>query len=286
MKSIKEIYRIGNGPSSSHTMGPRRAAEIFSEKNPDAARYEVTLYGSLAATGRGHLTDRAILEVLEPLAKTDIVWHPDVVLPFHTNGMDFKAFDKDGGEMASWRAYSVGGGALSDGTSSGGEWQQADIYPLTHMTDIIHWCSRTGKSYWEYVDEYEDSDVWDYLAEVWKTMCQAVRNGLDNEGVLPGPLHLRRKAASYYFRSTGTKPSLQSRGLVFAYALAVSEENAALPLPEIVSLSVPEDSISRVPAEARTELRSVTRSTFTPFAVVPVKPSRFVSLIVPASAPT
>ena len=96
MKSIKELYRIGNGPSSSHTMGPRRAAEIFSGRHGGAARYEVKLYGSLAATGHGHLTDRAILDVLAPLAKTDIVWRSETVLPFHTNGMDFKAFAADG----------------------------------------------------------------------------------------------------------------------------------------------------------------------------------------------
>ena len=226
MKSIKEIYRIGNGPSSSHTMGPRRAAEIFAERHPAAARYEVTLYGSLAATGRGHLTDRAILDVLVPIAPTDILWHSEIVLPFHTNGMDFKAFDANNTEIASWRVYSIGGGALSDGSQAGGEWQPADIYPLTHMTDIIHWCSHTGKSYWEYVNQYEESDVWDYLAEVWDAMKTAIHNGLENEGVLPGPLHLRRKAAAYYYRSNGSKPSLQSRGLVFAYALAVSEENA------------------------------------------------------------
>lgn len=226
MKSIKEIYRIGNGPSSSHTMGPRRAAEIFSERNPNAARYEVTLYGSLAATGKGHLTDIAILDVLTHIAPTDIVWRPEIVQPFHTNGMDFKAFDTIGNEISAWRVYSVGGGALSDGSTSGGEWQPADLYPLTHMTDIIHWCSHTGKSYWEYVNQYDESDVWDYLATVWETMKEAVHNGLENEGVLPGPLHLRRKAASYYYRSSGSKPNLQSRGLVFAYALAVSEENA------------------------------------------------------------
>lgn len=226
MKSIKEIYRIGNGPSSSHTMGPRRAAEIFVERHPAAARYEVTLYGSLAATGRGHLTDRAILDVLAPIAPTDILWHSEIVLPFHTNGMDFKAFDANNAEISSWRVYSIGGGALSDGSQAGGEWQPADIYPLTHMTDIIHWCSHTGKSYWEYVNQYEESDVWDYLAEVWDAMKTAIHNGLENEGVLPGPLHLRRKAAAYYYRSSGSKPSLQSRGLVFAYALAVSEENA------------------------------------------------------------
>lgn len=197
MKSIKEIYRIGNGPSSSHTMGPRRAAEIFSERNPSATRYEVTLYGSLAATGKGHLTDLAILDVLSRIAPTEIIWKPEVVPSFHTNGMDFKAFNAMGNELAAWRVYSVGGGALSDGTTSGGEWQPADLYPLTRMTDIIHWCSQTGKSYWEYVNEYDESDVWDYLATVWDVMKEAVHNGLENEGVLPGPLHLRRKAASY-----------------------------------------------------------------------------------------
>ncbi len=226
MKSIKEIFRIGNGPSSSHTMGPRRAAELFLERHPDARHFEVTLYGSLAATGRGHLTDRAILEVLSPTAPTNILWHPETVLPFHTNGMDFKALDANNTPIDSWRVYSIGGGALSDGSQSGGQWQPADIYPLTHMTDIIHWCSHTGKSYWEYVNDYEDPDVWDYLAQVWDAMKTAIHNGLENEGVLPGPLHLRRKASAYFYRSSGSKPNLQSRGLVFAYALAVSEENA------------------------------------------------------------
>ena len=97
---------------------------------------------------------------------------------------------------------------------------------MRNISEIKQWCERTGKSYWEYVKECEDEDLWDYLAEVWKVMREAVKRGLENEGVLPGPLNLRRKAGTYYIKARGYKQSLQSRGLVFAYALAVSEENA------------------------------------------------------------
>ena len=93
MKSIKELYRIGTGPSSSHTMGPRKAAEMFLERHPDAASFKVTLYGSLAATGKGHMTDVAIIDTLQPAAPVEIIWQPKVFLPFHPNGMTFAAFD-------------------------------------------------------------------------------------------------------------------------------------------------------------------------------------------------
>ena len=227
MKSIKEIYRIGTGPSSSHTMGPRKAAEIFAGRYPQAASYEVVLYGSLAATGKGHLTDAAITEVLQPVAPVDIVWQPKIVLPFHPNGMKFKALSKDGAIQGEWTVFSIGGGALAEEGKGTGAVQTSDIYDMHHLTQILQWCERTGKSYWEYVKQCEESDIWDYLAQVWDTMKQAIRRGLDNEGVLPGPLNLRRKASTYYIKASGYKSSLQSRGLVFAYALAVSEENAA-----------------------------------------------------------
>ena len=112
MESIRQLYKIGNGPSSSHTMGPKKAAETFLSRNRGAASFEVTLYGALAATGRGHLTDVAILDVLQPAAPATIVWQPEIVLPFHTNGMKFRAFDPDGKETDSWTVYSVGGGDL------------------------------------------------------------------------------------------------------------------------------------------------------------------------------
>lgn len=114
MKSIKELYRIGTGPSSSHTMGPRKAAEIFLERHPEATAFKVTLYGSLAATGKGHMTNIAITEVLQPVAPVEIIWEPKIFLPFHPNGMKFIAVDKEGKETDQWTVFSIGGGALAE----------------------------------------------------------------------------------------------------------------------------------------------------------------------------
>ena len=226
MRSIKEIYRIGNGPSSSHTMGPKKAAELFLERYPDAASFQVTLYGSLAATGKGHFTDAAIISILQPHCRTEILWEPKTFLPFHPNGLKFVAFDQSGKEAGSWVVYSVGGGALADENGTIGEEYEAG-YKMSSMQEILSWCEDTGKSYWEYVKECEDWDIWDYLAEVWLTMKASITRGLDEEGVLPGPLNLRRKAATYHIRACGSKDNIRSRGLVFAYALATSEENAS-----------------------------------------------------------
>lgn len=229
MQSIKELYRIGNGPSSSHTMGPKKAATMFAENHPEAKKFIVTLYGSLAATGKGHLTDEAILSVLEPVAPTTIEWLPKTFLPFHPNALKLEALDRDGKIIDSLTVYSVGGGKISDGEKTIGVVgdEGKDIYPMTTMTQIMEWCEKTGRSYWEYVEEHEGKEIWDYLADVWEVMKIAVERGLDNEGVLPGPLSLHRKAASYFIKAKGYKASLQSRGRVFAYALAVSEENAS-----------------------------------------------------------
>lgn len=225
MKSLKELYRIGIGPSSSHTMGPRNAAEQFLAKHPDAKSFEVTLYGSLAATGKGHMTDTAIIDTLEPHAPLDLKWEPEIFLPFHPNGMLFKSKDENGKVTDEWTVFSVGGGALAEeGIENSAS---PDIYEMTKMSQILGWCERTGRSYWEYVQQCEESDIWDYLHEVWKTMSEAVERGLEQEGALPGPLNLRRKAATYYIKANGYKDNLKSRGLVFSYALAVSEENAS-----------------------------------------------------------
>lgn len=227
MKSIKELFRIGVGPSSSHTMGPRKAAEQFAERHPDASSFKVTLYGSLAATGKGHMTDVAILDTLQQIAPTEIVWQPKVFLPFHPNAMTFCAYNGDKRPKENWTVYSIGGGALAEQNSNSNDNESPEVYAMNSMTEILDWCEHTGKSYWEYVKECEDPDIWDYLEEVWKTMKEAIERGLDTEGVLPGPLNLRRKASTYYIRAKGFKQSMQSRGLVFAYALAVSEENAS-----------------------------------------------------------
>lgn len=227
MKSLRELYRKGKGPSSSHTMGPQRAAKIFLEGHREAAAFKVTLYGSLAATGKGHMTDTAILDILSPAAPTEIVWCPSIVLPYHTNGMLYQALDSEGTVTDEWTVYSIGGGALSEGKDGDGMFSEGkDVYEMSTISDILDWCDKYGKTYWEYVDECEP-DIWDYLAEMWETMRQSVENGLENEGVLPGPLGLPRKAPVYYVKASGYKSHLQSRGFVYAYALAVSEENAS-----------------------------------------------------------
>ncbi len=225
MKSIKELYKIGIGPSSSHTMGPKTAAERFLSRNPEAKRFEVTLYGSLAATGKGHMTDRAVLNILEPAAPTEIVWQSDLFMPFHPNGMKFRAFDADDRATDEWIVYSIGGGDIAEDGQS--RITTESIYPMSHIGDIQHWCETTGRTYWEYVDECEGRTIWEYLKEVWETMKSAVLRGIEAEGVLPGGLGVRRKAVSYYVHASGYAGSLKSRGLVYAYALAVSEENAS-----------------------------------------------------------
>ena len=227
MESLKEIFRIGKGPSSSHTMGPQRAATIFAERHPEAARFEVTLYGSLAATGKGHMTDKAIIDVLKQVAPVEIIWEPDIFLPYHPNGMLFRAFNDSQDLLDEWTVYSVGGGALSEGKATGDFFQKESVYDLHTLKDIQAWCEHHGRGYWEYVKQCEGDDLWDYLREVWKTMQAAVERGLDSEGALPGPLNLARKAPNYYIKARGYKPSLQSRGMVYSYALAVSEENAS-----------------------------------------------------------
>lgn len=224
MDSVRDIFKIGIGPSSSHTMGPRRAAERFLERYPEAIRFRVTLYGSLAATGKGHLTDKAILDILGS-ERTELVWDPTIFLPFHPNGMRFAALDAAGDTLGTWEVYSIGGGFLSEGP---GQTQTTQVaYPYTTMDGILKWYGETGRIFWEYVLEYEGQPVFDHMREVWRVMREAVERGLEAEGVLPGGLGLQRKASAYYRRASGMREGLRGRGLLFAYALAVAEENAA-----------------------------------------------------------
>lgn len=225
MDSIRQIYRIGHGPSSSHTMGPKRAASLFANRNQGAKRFEVTLYGSLAATGKGHLTDKAILEELEPWAATTIFWEPGTILPFHPNGMKFEAFSSENERKESWTVFSIGGGTLANEDFN--EKRSARVYEMETIREIQTWCEKTGHSYWEYVEQNEGPAIWDYLAEVWDIMQKSIQRGVEEEGILPGGLGLRRKASDYLIRAKGYGSNIRSRGMVYAYALAVSEENAA-----------------------------------------------------------
>jgi L-serine dehydratase len=217
------MFKIGYGPSSSHTMGPQRAAIIFKNKNSKAASFTVSLYGSLALTGKGHLTDKVLQETFTPLPFT-IHWHPEKALAFHTNGMEFKAFDETGKELDSWIVYSVGGGSIVSESEISGK--KPLIYKSNCMKDLIAYARRSGKSLWEIVEDNEGGEIWDYLTEVWDVMKQSIRNGLENERVLPGNLNLSRKASSYYAKAVNSSGILRNRGKIFAYALAVSEENA------------------------------------------------------------
>lgn len=222
METIRDIYKIGKGPSSSHTMGPAKAARLFLEKNAGAGSYTVTLYGSLAATGRGHMTDVAIQEVFASEGKEiTIQWEPDHCLALHPNAMTFIAEYKDHRKKETF--YSIGGGALTTGEKE----RPQQIYPLTTMDRILAYCDDSGKSFWEVVFENEDADFPSFLEAVWKQMKSSVRNGLETEGVLPGGLGLPRKAAAYKTRSRNATPHLRRSGMITAFALAVAEENAA-----------------------------------------------------------
>ncbi len=222
MKSLRELYRIGPGPSSSHAMGPSRAAALFRARTPHAKSYRVFLHGSLAATGKGHLTDRAIELSLSPV-KCDIAWVPERELPLHPNGMIFEGIDSSGKTVETWTVYSTGGGALMD---DAGMSDTPDVYPFDTMTDLLGRCDRDGKTLWNYADDFEGPGIWDYLHDVLGAMKKAIDRGLDAEGVLPGGLNLPRKASSFYTRSLQMKGYLEKTGTIFSYALAVSEENA------------------------------------------------------------
>ena len=223
MPSLRNLYRIGTGPSSSHTMAPARAASIFKARWPSADRFRVTLMGSLAATGRGHLTDRAIREALAP-SPVEFLWRPEMVPAFHPNGMHFEAFTPEGRELGLWHCYSTGGGALRE---QGDTEPEPVVYALSTMHDLLRWVETGGQPVWSYVEECEDDRIWDWLGEIQATMGAAIDRGLDREGTLPGELHLARKARSYLLKARAQHPSRQKAGLVAAYALAVSEENAA-----------------------------------------------------------
>lgn len=222
MESIRNLYKIGHGPSSSHTMAPQKAALMFRNENEYASSFRVTLYGSLAATGKGHMTDIAIINTLQPYP-TEIIWEPAIVLPFHTNGMKFEAIVK-GEPVKEWIVYSIGGGDLSDGKT---KVNKETLYDKNTMKQILEWCQQTGKTFWEYVEDTEGKGIYDYLLEVWKTMEAAIHRGIDAEGLLPGGLGLQRKASMYSIKAKGYQGSMKSRALIYSYALAVSEENAS-----------------------------------------------------------
>ncbi|MCI9552467.1 L-serine ammonia-lyase [Acutalibacter intestini] len=223
MESLTELYRIGRGPSSSHTMGPGRAAQRFQAAYPQADSFQVTLYGSLAKTGRGHLTDVAVKEALEPLPARILFDTETENLP-HPNTMELEAFLR-GERLGFWRVFSVGGGKIQiEGQA------QADppqVYPLRTFSEIKDYCREKDLYLWQYVEQCEGPKIWEYLSEVWEVMKEAVYRGIRKDGELAGGLGVQRKAM-YLNRQRHMDESKETREnrKVCAYAFAVSEENA------------------------------------------------------------
>lgn len=224
MESLNQLYRIGCGPSSSHTMGPEKACVIFKEKNADADEFKVILYGSLAKTGKGHCTDSVIENTLAPTStvvefdfnKTDIE---------HPNTMDMFAY-KNGEQVDFARVLSVGGGRIEfDGNSSA---KEPIVYELSTFSDIKAYCKEKKYRLWQYVDEVEGEYIWDYLAKVWQTMKDSIERGIEDEGILPGGLEVQKKAKDLYnMEYIGETPETRENREVCSYAFAVSEQNAS-----------------------------------------------------------
>ena len=224
MKSIKELYKIGNGPSSSHTMGPKKAALLLKEKYPTADLYQIILYGSLAFTGKGHLTDKIILEALKP-SNVEIIFNKETKELKHPNTMDLIAL-KNKEELGKFRAYSIGGGSIQ---IEGEHFQEEkDIYDFTTYTDIKNNCKEKNISLLEYVYTQEDKDLSEYLKTVWQTMKKTLEEGLEQEGLIPGRLKIPKKAKTLYSKELEKETAeLKRTRLLTAYAYATSEQNAS-----------------------------------------------------------
>ena len=224
MKSIKELYKIGNGPSSSHTMGPKKAALLLKEKYPTADLYKIILYGSLAFTGKGHLTDKIILEALKP-SNVEIIFNKEIKELKHPNTMDLIAL-KNEEELGKFRAYSIGGGSIQ---IEGEDFQEEqDIYDFTTYTDIKNNCKEKNISLLEYIYSQEDKYLIEYLKIVWQTMKKTLEEGLEKEGLITGRLKIRKKAKTLYSKELDNENAeLKRTRLLTAYAYATSEQNAS-----------------------------------------------------------
>lgn len=225
MKSIREIYKTGKGPSSSHTMGPERAALQFMHEHPHAARYQVILYGSLNKTGIGHGTDRVLLDTLGE-EKTEIIFSNDSWDGMHPNTLDLIAYDKDGIKLGRQRVESIGGGDIRFPGQQKAEGEEVYIeHSFAEIADFCKW--RYIHTLSEYVELNEGPEIWDFLMDVWQTMKQAIDEGLAAEGVLPGGLNVQRKAKYLYEQApVANEPGLREFQLIAAYAYAVAEQNA------------------------------------------------------------
>ena len=202
-------------------MGPERAAGIFKNRHPDAAGFRAVLYGSLAATGKGHLTDVALKKVFGD--RLVILWKPEKVLPLHPNGMEFYAIDKKDREISRAVFYSTGGGAISETKEKD---TGRDIYAANSLEKIIRICRKENLTYHAYVFRCEEKTIPPYLSSIWETMQNSIETGLRKDDILPGYLQLKRKARNVFRHSSRTDALFAGAGYLTSYALAVAEENA------------------------------------------------------------
>ena len=226
MKSIREIYKIGKGPSSSHTMGPERAARLFQSRYPEADRFQVPLYGSLSKTGVGHGTDRVLRDTLGE-NRTEVIFSQETLRGAHPNTMEFTAF-RNGQEIGRLRVESIGGGDIRiPGEPEGAEGE--GIYIEHSFAEIAYFCKwRYIDTLSSYVELNEGEEIWDFLGTVWQTMKQSIEEGLSRDGVLPGGLNVQRKAKYLYTQIPDDKiPALKEFQHIAAYAYAVAEQNAS-----------------------------------------------------------
>lgn len=224
MHSLKELYKIGKGPSSSHTMGPDKAAHRFMKMYPGADKYKVILYESLAKTGKGHMTDYVLERAFGDI-ECEIVFDAETPTPEHPNTMDFFAY-KNSEEIGQARFYSVGGGAIKMKGETIPE--SEEVYPLNSFYEISQYCREKEICIWQYVEECEGEEIWHYLRDIWRTMQTAVKEGLSTEGTLKGGLDIQRKARYLYRqRHIDESEETKTNRLVCAYAYAVSEQNAS-----------------------------------------------------------
>ena len=224
MKSIREIYKIGKGPSSSHTMGPEKAAALFKSQYPSADNFRVVLYGSLSKTGVGHGTDRVIRQVLSPLP-AEIIFAKENLEGYHPNTMDFVALC-NGEEIGALRVESIGGGDIR--IPGQGVVDSPEVYPENSFAEIADFCKwRYIETLADYVELNEGEEIWDFLLEVWSVMKQAIADGLSATGVLPGGLNVQRKAKSLYEQDTkAMAPAMVEFQQIASFAYAVAEQNA------------------------------------------------------------
>ena len=224
MKSIRDLYKIGKGPSSSHTMGPERAARLFRSETPDADRYRVTLYGSLCKTGVGHGTDRVLREVLSPVPSEIVFAREDPADLRHPNTLDFEAFRGEE-RTARIRVESVGGGDIVvEGRKAA---EAEDLYPENSFAEIAQFCRWRYLTLPQYVELNEGPEIWDFLKNIWKTMRAEVDEGLSATGTLPGGLNVERKAKYLLERQHLAEiPQVRELQQVCAYAFAAAEQNA------------------------------------------------------------